>query len=161
VLPSHETLSLVLHTLEERRQVFRMLLFAGEDCFEHAVRGWILVADVSDHLAIALDRYSLRNQLFLDHVPEGIAFDVFRMAARSQPFWRKVRLPAKLDNALRDEVGMRHFLSRMLKKFGCDRRGVNTRGHEIVALVAQHTDQLGRERFIQDFDYVLTVGSIA
>src|SRR5450759_4104220 len=99
-------LPLVLHPLEERRQVFGMLLFAGEYFLQQAVRGRILIAEIGDHFAIALDRDSLGNQIFLDHALERIALDVFRMAAGRQPVRREIRLAAELDNALGDEVGM-------------------------------------------------------
>jgi hypothetical protein len=70
--------------LEEGRQVFGMLLFAGEYSLQHAVRGRILIAEAGDHLAIALDRDSLGNQIFLEHALERVSLDVFRMAACRQ-----------------------------------------------------------------------------
>src|SRR5579864_1536022 len=56
---------------------------------------------------------------------------------------------------------MQHFLVCMFQEFGCDGRGVNAGSHEIVALVAQHADDLGSECFIQQLDHDLAVGCVA
>ncbi len=62
-------------------EVVGVLFLHREDALEHALGGRVLVADVVDHLAIAVDRDALGDEVFLDHVDQVLALDVFRVAA--------------------------------------------------------------------------------
>src|SRR6185436_12805742 len=134
---SIENLSLIIagtscgQSFKQRRQVVRVLFLGGEDFFEHAARGRVLLAEIADHFAIALDGDALGDQILFDHVAQRAAFDIFGVAARRQAVGRKIRLAAQLDDALRNAVGVRHFLVRMLEKFGRGRRRVHAGGHEV------------------------------
>ena len=73
----------------------------------------------------------------------------------------EVGLAAELHDALRDLVGVRLLLVRVLQELGLDRFGVNSLRHEVVALVAQHAHDLGGERLVQDLAHRRRVGSVA
>src|SRR5690348_8640498 len=62
--------------------VLGVLLFLGEDLFQHAAGGRVVVAEVLDDFAIAVDRDALGDQVLLDHVDEIIALDVIGMRPR-------------------------------------------------------------------------------
>ncbi len=71
----------LVHLLEQAHEVVGVLFLHREDALEHPLGGRVLVADVVDHLAIAVDRDALRDEIFLDHVDQVLALDVFRVAA--------------------------------------------------------------------------------
>jgi hypothetical protein len=48
----------------------------------------------------------------------------------------------------------------MFQKFLGNGASMNTLGHEIVALVSKHTNDLGRERFVEDLDRGLGVATV-
>src|SRR4051812_48493965 len=64
------------HVLEEVRQVVGVLFLLRQDLLHQAARRRVALADVGDHLAIAVDGDALGDQVFLDHVLERVAFDV-------------------------------------------------------------------------------------
>jgi len=66
--------------LKKRAEILRVFLLHGEDPLEHPASHWILHAKASDNLAIAVDGDSLGDEVFLDHVEEGISFDILRVA---------------------------------------------------------------------------------
>jgi hypothetical protein len=53
------------------------------------------------------------------------------------------------------------FLRRVFGEFRGHRFGVQSTGHEVVALVAQHTDDLGGQRLVQQFQHGLPVCTVA
>ena len=78
-----------------------------------------------------------------------VALDVLGVAASAQALGVEVRLAAELHDALRDQVGVRLLLAGVLEELVGDGLGVDARRHEVVALVAQDADDLGRERLVQ------------
>src|SRR5690348_1689601 len=50
--------------------VVGVLFLLGEDVLEHALGGGVAVADVVDHLAIAVDRDALGDEILADHVAQ-------------------------------------------------------------------------------------------
>jgi hypothetical protein len=64
--------ALTLHsgrqTTQQIRHLFGMFLFHGKDGFQHAPGCGILIAQVVDHLAIAVDGDAFCYQIFLDHI---------------------------------------------------------------------------------------------
>src|SRR5436190_577358 len=115
---SPRAMFLVREALEEARQVVGVLFLFSEDLLQHASRGGILFAEVADHLAIAVDGDALGDEVFLDHVLERVALDVFGVAARGEPVWRKVRRAAELGDALGDLVGVLLLFLRVLQELG-------------------------------------------
>ena len=93
---------------------------------------------------------------------EGVAAEFLEHAQDEQQHADQIagRI-TQLDDALGEEVGMRHFLGRMFEELGRDRRGVDAGGHEVVALVAQHADQFRGERLVQHLEHLLAVSGIA
>ena len=66
-----------------------------------------------------------------------------------------------LHDANRDLVGMALLLVRVLQELLRDRLGMDAVRHEIVAFVAEHADDLGREGLVQDPHDDLGVGAVA
>src|SRR5215203_4182651 len=58
--------ALLFQTVHEAHQIVGVLLFGREYLFHEAPRRRIFVADVLGHLAVALDRDALRDQVFAD-----------------------------------------------------------------------------------------------
>ncbi len=79
------------------------------------------------------------------------------MAALEQALGRQVGLAAQLHDAFGQPVGVVLFLGGVLGEFRRHRLGVQAAGHEEVALVAQHTDDLGGQRFVQQLEHGLAV----
>ncbi|MNT72645.1 hypothetical protein D3C71_1806330 [compost metagenome] len=53
------------------------------------------------------------------------------------------------------------LLHGVLGELGCHGLGIQAAGHEEVALVAQHTDDLGSQRFVQQLQHRLPVRAVA
>ena len=64
-----------------------------------------------------------------------IAFDVFGVAAAAEPFRGEIGLAAQLHDALRQLIGVHLLLVGMLQKLLRHALGVDSRRHEVVALV--------------------------
>ena len=81
------------------------------------------------------------------------ARDVLGVAARQERLRVEVRLALKLDDPRRhDLVGVTLLLGGVLEELGRHRTRVDPSGHEVVALVAEDTDQLGGQGLVQDGD---------
>ena len=72
----------------------------------------------------------------------------------------EVGLAAELLNALGDLVGMLAFGVGMLLELVAHGHGVNAGRHEVVVHVAQHADNLGRQRVVQNRDGLIDVAFI-
>ena len=64
---------------------------------------------------------------------------------------------AELPNALGDSVRVLLLFLSMLAELRRHGSRMNTRGHEVMKLVAQHTHELGRQRLVQNADSLLPV----
>ena len=64
----------------------------------------------------------------------------------------EVGLALELHDARRDEVGVSLLLGGVLEELGRHRARVDALGHVVVPLVAQHADQLGGQRLVEDGD---------
>jgi hypothetical protein len=80
--------------------------------------------------------------------------------AGEQAFGVQVRLAPELGDALGDEVGVRLLLVRVLEELLGHRLGVDARGHVVVALVAEHADELGGERLVEQAQDGLAIAAI-
>src|SRR5688572_1205358 len=137
-----------------------MLLFLGEDLFQQPPRRRVGVAEVRDHLAVAVDRDALGDQIFLDHLLERLAFDVFGVAAGGEALGGEVGRAAKLRDARRDLVGMLLLVVGVLEELRRHALGVDALRHEVMALVAQRADDLGRERLVEELEDHAAVGVV-
>ena len=61
---------------------------------------------------------------------------------------------------MRDPVGMRRLFVRVHQELVGDLCRGQSGGGEMVALVAQHADQLGRQRIVQQLDHVVAPRAI-
>ena len=145
---------------QQRRQVFGVLLLHREDFLEQPARRRIAVADVVDHLAIRLDRDALGDEIFLHHLAQRAAFDVFGVTAVGEPVGAEIRRAAELGDPLGDPARVLVFLLRVLTELGARRFRMPALRHVVVALVAQHADELGRERFVQELDHGAAIGAV-
>ncbi len=73
----------------------------------------------------------------------------------------QIRLTAELRDSLGDLVHVPLLGVRVLEKLLGHAARVDSGRHVVVALVAQDAHDLGRERFVQDAQHRLDVGSIA
>ena len=71
------------------------------------------------------------------------------------------RLLTQLDDAFRDQVGVCGFFLGVHQELVRDRRRLAAIGREVVALVAQHADQLGRQRIVEQLDDGVAVRTVA
>ncbi len=138
-----------------------MLLLDGEDAFHQAPGRRVVVAEIADDLPVGLDRDALGDQVLLEHVDESRALDVLGVAPRREAVGGEVRLAVELRDALGDLVGVLLLLVGVLEELLRDRLRVDARGHEVVPLVAEHADDLRRQRLVQDLDDRLAVGAVA
>ena len=104
-----------------------MLFFLRKDPLQDFPRRGIIRADIGDHFTIAVDRNPFGNQVFRDHLHQGRAFDIFRVAPAQQPFRGQIRLAPQLDNAFGQLIGMDLFLSGMLEKLALHAEGTDAR----------------------------------
>src|SRR6266404_1874770 len=72
------------HRFQQANQIFGMFFFHGEYPLKHTPGSWVIVTEVGDHFAIAINGNALRDQIFSDHIDKRIPFDVFRMTSREQ-----------------------------------------------------------------------------
>jgi hypothetical protein len=73
----------------------------------------------------------------------------------------ELRLATQLHDALGQTVGVVGFLDGVFEEFVSGDIGFQAVGHEVVALVAQHADQFGRQRFIEQTQHFFAVGAVA
>src|SRR5579885_3053336 len=71
------------------------------------------------------------------------------MAPAQESLRRKVWLPAQLHNPLRDLVGMRLFLNGVLHELRLHPRGPNACRRKVMASIAEHADNLGGQRLVE------------
>ena len=126
-----------------------MLLLHGKDSFDHASRSRVLVAQVLDDAAVAVDGDAFRYQILFDHVGKRIPFDVLRMAATRKPCGRKIGRSAELHDTLRDLVRVSLLFVRMVEELLGHALRMDAARHEVVAPVAQYAHELGGERIVQ------------
>src|SRR4249920_532908 len=105
-----------------------MLLFLRQDLFEHAASRGVPAFEIVDHFQVAFDGNALCYEIFLDHLDERSAFDIFSMAAGREPLGGEIWLPAKLHDALGNLVGMLLLFCSVLEKFRGDSLCMNTLG---------------------------------
>jgi hypothetical protein len=156
-----DPLTLLASFLEEVYQIVSMLFFHSQNTFHHASRGWIVVTEVLDYLAITINGDPFSNQILLDHVDQSVTLDEFGMTARQQPFGIEIWRTPQLNYSLGNLIGVTLLFVGVLQKLSRDTFGVDPGSHEIVTLVPQHANDFRRQRFIQHLDHGLSVGLIA
>src|SRR5262245_58001147 len=114
----HVQTGLVPQFFEQTDQIIGMLFFHGENAFEHAPSSGVVIAEIGNYLAIAINGNPFCHQIFLDHINKRVAFDILCMAAAEESIGRKVRGAAELHNTLGNLVSVQLFLSSMLEKLG-------------------------------------------
>src|SRR6185503_16896225 len=152
--------SVLSEVLEQVRQVVGVLLLLRQDFFHQPARDRVVLSQVGDDLAVAVDGDALGDQILADHVLEVLALDVLGVAAARQALGREVGLAAELGDARRDQVGVLLLIVGMLQELGRHALGVDALGHEVVALVPQHADDLGGERLVEELDHHAAVGVV-
>jgi len=82
------------------------------------------------------------------------------VTAAEQTLRREVGLTVELGDTRGNLTSVGLLLVRVLQELLGDRIGVDAGGHEVVALVAQHTDDLGGERFVEQLEDGITIRAI-
>src|SRR2546429_2357613 len=147
--------------LEQVGEVIGVLFLRRRNLLQHRARGRIERREITDHLAIAVDGDPLRDEILLDHVDQRIPLDVLGVATRRKAIGGEIRCAAELDDALRNTVGVFLLLAGVLEKLRGDRSRMNASRHEVMALVAQHANDLGRQRGVEDLDRRFGVAAVA
>jgi hypothetical protein len=80
---------------------------------------------------------------------------------RGQAVGVEVRLAAELDDAGGELVGVALLLDGVLQELGGGGVGVHARGHVVVALVAEHAHELGRQGLVEQAEDRLAVACVA
>ena len=82
------------------------------------------------------------------------------MASFRQGLGVEVRLAVQLGDSFRDLVGMLLFFMGVFKELFCDRLGMNSAGHIVVAFITQNADQFGGQSLVEDANHRLPVCAI-
>src|SRR5262245_46972771 len=127
-----------------------MLLFLREDLLHQPARNRVFLAEEMRHLPIGFDHDAFRDQVFTDHVGERDAFFVFGVTHFYDLDRVHLGFAAELLDARGEPPGMFLLFIRVLSKLVSDRFGMDAGGHEVMKLIAQHADDFGRERLVQD-----------
>ncbi len=104
---------------------------------------------------INLDDDALGDQVFLDHVGEGLTFGVLRRRPLYQRSRVEIGLAAELLDAFGDFVGVFALGVGVFLELIAHGHGMNAGGHEVVVHVAQHANDLRSQRFVQNGDGLL------
>src|SRR4051812_8735798 len=75
------TTFLVVQALEQGREIIGVLFLLRQDLLHQAPGGRVLLAEVGDHLAVAVDGDALGDQVFPDHLLERATLDILGVAA--------------------------------------------------------------------------------
>lgn len=137
-----------------------MFLFNCENTFHQSSRRRIVVAEVIDHLAITIDCNTLSHEILFYHVGERSALDVFRVAAHQQTSGIEIGLALELNYALCNRIRVSLFVVRMLEKLSGHAFGMYSASHVIMTLIPQHTDDLGRQCLVQNFNCCFTIRAV-
>src|SRR6266545_753797 len=121
----------------------------------------IVVAQVPDDLSIGLDGDALGDQVLLDHLEQLLGGRVLGVAAGQQALGVEVGVPAELDDPLGDEIGMALLLVRVLEKLLRHGLSVDAGRRVVVAALAQHADNLRRQRLVEEAEHRLPVCPVA
>ena len=127
----------------------------GEDSFD-ACAGWSGPRRrVVDHLAVGVDRDALGDEVLLDHVDQGRRLRRIRSAS-----WVGGRRAEKLGSPPSWTMRAAIWSACACSSFACSRNSAATAlrleplRHEVVSPVAEHADDLGRERLVQQAQHV-------
>src|SRR5437016_2082577 len=145
---------------EEVVHVVRVLLLLREDPLEKYPGSRIPVAEVAHHLTVGLDGDALGNQIFLDHVDQGLALGVLRGGPGADTVRIQVRLAAELIDPLGEKIEMLLFLLRVLSELFLDRLAGESGGADGVELVAENAHDLRGDRVVQEGDGVFHLAPV-
>src|ERR1700761_1151660 len=154
-------LTFATELVQQRGKIFGVLFLVRQDVFHHAARGRIVVTQVLDNLAVAVDGDALGHQILLQHIGYIVALCVIGVAAAEQALGVEVGRAIELGDALGNAVGMTLLLVGVFQELRGHALGMNALGHVVVIFVAQYANDLGRQRLIQYLDHRLAVGAIA
>jgi hypothetical protein len=146
---------------DQRFHVVGVLLFFCEDLFQETAGGGIFFAKIADDLGIWFDCDAFSDKVLLDHLHERMSLNILGVTAHQQAFGTEVWRAIQLDDPFGYAVGVSLFFLWVLQKFLGDGLGVNPVCHVVVTLVAQHADDFGSQRFIQQSHRRLGIALIA
>lgn len=92
--------------LDQGFHVLGVLFLIGQNLFHEAAAGGVLIAEVADDFRVRLNGNAFGYQVLLDHVDEGLPFDVLGVTVRDQTIGIEVGLTVELNDPLGDPVGV-------------------------------------------------------
>src|SRR5205085_12679061 len=87
-------------TLQQSLEIFGVLFLVGQNLFHDAPARRIVIAQITDDLAVGINSDPFRNQIFTNHIQERIALHVLRMTAHLQAFGAEIGLTIELRDSL-------------------------------------------------------------
>ena len=112
-------------------------------------------------VAVAVDGNTFGHQILANHLFQRVAGHVFGVAVGGEFVGCKVGFAAQLDNTRRQTVGVAQFFVGVCQELGCHSTRMDALGHEMVAPVTQHTDQLSGQRLVEFLQHRGAVGTVA
>ena len=156
--PPSSLLQLDTELLEERQQVVGVLFLHGEDALHQTSGGDVLIGEPADDLAVRGDGHPFGHEVLGDHRDQVGPFDVLGMAALHQ-----VSPGLKSGSPCSCTIRAAIWSACPCSSAACWRnsaatgRRVDPVGHVVVALVPQHTHQLGGQGLVEHFDHPFEV----
>src|SRR5262245_48735206 len=128
------------HRFQKTYQIVSVLFLHREDSFQHAPRSRIVRTEIGNHFPVTVDRNAFSHQIFLDHIYQIGSFDVLRVTSTQQSFRIQIRFALELNYSLRNQVSMALFFVGMLQEFSRNTFRIDSRSHEVVPFVSEHTN---------------------
>src|SRR5882724_2774515 len=101
---------------QETHEIVSVLFFDCENRLHQSPGRWIVITEILNDVAIAIDGDAFGDQIFFDHIRQRFALNVFSVTARQQALRAKIWLAAKLHDSLGDLIGMALFVVGVLQK---------------------------------------------
>lgn len=148
-------------TGKQIRQLVGMLFLHRQNHLQQVAGRRVPVSERLNQFTIAIDCDAFGHQVLIDHVYQGRAGHIFGVAPIGQAVGRIIRLSSQLHDSGSELVGVAKFLVRVGQEFIGGTPGVQSSRHEVMAAIAEHADEFGRQRCIELLQHRAPVGRIA
>jgi hypothetical protein len=97
-----------------------VFLFLDQGTLDHPSSAGVVITEISNQLAVMVDRDSFGDQIFLDHFDQIVRVPELRSGPQFQSLRVEIRCSAQLIDALRDRPCMFAFILRVFVEFFFD-----------------------------------------